>query len=192
MKIPINVVVHVDPRAWAERFGVAPMKVEADVQSYFEGLVHRELRELGLVRYEPNEFRPGMREFRDDDAGYLSWLAAHPDGYVINIRRSYNAIDARVHHADCRTISGQNPAGVALTGPYVKVCAEHLADLELWAIHQLGKPIPRCGTCHPAQRRRTTHFNQADRTGGRGPGARGSLRDPRTGGGQCRSRGLGR
>ena len=28
------------------------------------------------------------REFCDDDAGYLSWLAAHPDGYVINIARS--------------------------------------------------------------------------------------------------------
>ena len=23
-----------------------------------------------------------VREFRDDDAGYLAWLAAHPDGYV--------------------------------------------------------------------------------------------------------------
>ena len=22
-----------------------------------------------------------VREFRDDDVGYLAWLAAHPDGY---------------------------------------------------------------------------------------------------------------
>ena len=28
-----------------------------------------------------------VREFRDDDAGYLDWLATHPDGYVINIAR---------------------------------------------------------------------------------------------------------
>ncbi len=31
------------------------------------------------------------REFRDDDAGYLAWLAAHPDGYVMNIARSLSA-----------------------------------------------------------------------------------------------------
>jgi hypothetical protein len=57
------------------------------------------------------------REFRDDDVGYLAWLAAHPDGYVINIARSQNATEARVHHAGCRTISGQNARVGAWTGP---------------------------------------------------------------------------
>lgn len=89
--------------------------------------------------------------FRDDDAGYLAWLAAHPDGYVINIARSPNAAGARVHDAGCRTICGQIPRGGARTGPYVKVCAEHLAELEQWAIDHVGEPIPRCGTCHPAR-----------------------------------------
>lgn len=91
------------------------------------------------------------RKFRDDDSGYLAWLATHPDGYVINIARGQNATQARVHHAGCRTISGQNPRGGAWTGPYVKVCAEHLAELEQWAIVQVGEPIPRCGTCHPTR-----------------------------------------
>ena len=31
-----------------------------------------------------------VRHFIDDDAGYLAGLAEHPDGYVINIRRSLN------------------------------------------------------------------------------------------------------
>lgn len=39
------------------------------------------------------------REFGDDDDGYLAWLAAHPDGYVINIGRSHSATAARVHRA---------------------------------------------------------------------------------------------
>jgi hypothetical protein len=30
---------------------------------------------------------------------------------VINIARSQNATEARVHHAGCRTISGQIPRG---------------------------------------------------------------------------------
>ncbi|OBJ10904.1 hypothetical protein A5625_10585 [Mycobacterium sp. 1465703.0] len=56
-------------------------------------------------------------EFRDDDAGYLAWLAAHRDGYVINIARNHNATQARVHRASCRTIRGQNPHGRPWTGP---------------------------------------------------------------------------
>jgi hypothetical protein len=92
---------------------------------------------------------PGAREFRDDDAGYLAWLAAHPDGYVINIARSHSAAAARVHHAGCRTISGQNPHKGPWTVPYVKVCAEQWADLEQWATDYVREPIPPCGTCHP-------------------------------------------
>ena len=33
----------------------------------------------------------------------------------------------------------------------MKVCAEHLTELEQWAIDQVGKAIPRCGTCHSAR-----------------------------------------
>src|SRR5262245_45567330 len=48
-----------------------------------------------------------------------------------------------------RTICGQIHAGTGLTGPYVKVCAEHLAELEQWANDTVGQPISPCGTCRP-------------------------------------------
>jgi hypothetical protein len=32
----------------------------------------------------------------------------------------------------------------------VKVCAEHLAELEQWAIETPGQPISPCGICRPA------------------------------------------
>lgn len=89
------------------------------------------------------------REFCDDDAGYLAWLASHPDGYVINILRSHNATGARVHRAGCRTIRGSNPRGGAWTGPYVKVCVDDMAELEQWANDQQAKLIPHCGICRP-------------------------------------------
>lgn len=89
-------------------------------------------------------------EFRDDDSGYLGWLAANPNGYVINIARSHSATQARLHKAVCRTISVENPHGGAWTGAFVKVCAERLAELDRWAISQVGQPIGRCGTCLPA------------------------------------------
>ncbi|MDP7707118.1 hypothetical protein [Mycobacterium sp. TY815] len=91
----------------------------------------------------------GLHEYRDDDAHYQEWLAAFPDGYVINIRRDHSAAAARVHRARCRTISGQDPQRGPWTGRYVKVCAKELADLQQWATDHVGKPIPPCGTCRP-------------------------------------------
>ena len=92
-----------------------------------------------------------MLEFRDDDQGYLSWLAAHPDGYVINILGSYkSAATARLHIAGCWTISGENPHGGPWTGTYVKVCADELDELDEWAHAHVAVPVRRCGVCHPA------------------------------------------
>ena len=57
------------------------------------------------------EVRGGVEQFRDDDRGYLNWVAAHGHGYVSNIQRSLNPAGARMHHANCYTISGQPPRG---------------------------------------------------------------------------------
>lgn len=91
-----------------------------------------------------------VREFRDNDAGYLTWLAAHPDGHVINIARSHKATEARVHRAACRTIRGENPRGGTWTAQYVKVCAKQLDELDQWAVNLTGEPFPRCKNCHLA------------------------------------------
>jgi hypothetical protein len=89
-------------------------------------------------------------EFRDDDDGYLTWLAAHQGGYVINIARSHNASQARLHLASCRTIGNQTSMGSTWTGPYVKVCSEHRSEVEQWAAETVGQYIDPCGTCCPS------------------------------------------
>lgn len=91
----------------------------------------------------------GLLEFRDGDAGYLEWLAAHRYGYVVNIARSHRVAEARVHQADCRTINGRNPHDWAWTGPYVKICADQLVELEHWATEDLRQLVPQCGICRP-------------------------------------------
>lgn len=88
-----------------------------------------------------------VRTFRDDDAGYLALLDGHPDGYVVNIARSYRAAEARVHRVGCSTISGQSLRGRVSTAEYVKVCADQLAALEQWATDAVGQSIPSCGMC---------------------------------------------
>ena len=42
------------------------------------------------------DHRTRAHEFRDDDAGYLAWLAANPEGFVVNIARNYSVSTARV------------------------------------------------------------------------------------------------
>lgn len=90
-----------------------------------------------------------VQEFRDDDGAYLAWVAAYDHNYVINIRASLNPIDARLHHAACRPITGQPARGTTWTGPYIKVCSTSLPELDAWAREHIGAPIQRCGTCQP-------------------------------------------
>lgn len=111
----------------------------------------------------------GVSKFRDDDAGYLDWLAAHPNGYVINAVRNYSdfalrevtsAWMARVHCASCRTINSQHSRGET-TGRYVKVCAEELSELEDWATSAVGELVAGCTVCYPNAGSPTTDAGKA-------------------------------
>ncbi|HTZ14452.1 MAG TPA: hypothetical protein VMC78_12685 [Mycobacterium sp.] len=93
-----------------------------------------------------------MHVFRGNDAGYVSWLEAHPAGFVINIHKSYNLGSARFHDASCYTLHNQRGT---LTDPYIKVCADQLVELEAWEITALRGAIQPCGSCQA--RPRATH-----------------------------------
>ena len=87
MKIPIEVTDDVDAWAWTQRFGRRE-RSRVRRQEYFAHLVLKELRDLGLaIPLDPNTIS-GVRAFRDVDGSYLSWVTTHPDGFVINIRRT--------------------------------------------------------------------------------------------------------
>ena len=124
----------------------------------WHGCPHRDGPRRRLPRrvFAARYFRKGLgvvvtvSTFDRDDAGYLRWLATHPSGYVINILRSLNAGTARLHHASCRTIGGQPPAGRTWTGPYLKVCSDAAGVLDEWALEHVGASITRCGTCRPS------------------------------------------
>jgi hypothetical protein len=90
-----------------------------------------------------------VEQFQDDDEGYRGWVAKNRRGYVMNIQRSLNPADARMHHADCYTINGQPPRGRTWTGPYIKICATSISSLDQWAVARTGSSIRRCGTCQP-------------------------------------------
>ena len=89
----------------------------------------------------------GVELFRDDDQGYAAWLTANARGYVLNIQRSLNSSDARMHSASCWTITGTPPRGNTWTGSYVKACSVSLPELDSWARAHANSAITRCGIC---------------------------------------------
>lgn len=92
--------------------------------------------------------RPG------DDAAYLEWLDAHPDGYVLNTGRG-GVRYTRLHAARCHTIRELTGAGTTFTGDqWIKFCSTSADELDQWSLQHKGEAGQRCGTCHPPAARR--------------------------------------
>jgi hypothetical protein len=88
-------------------------------------------------------------EFSNNDDEYLRWVAQHAERFVLNIHRSLNTRDARLHRARCRTINGTPTRGNVWTGPSFKICADDTDDLDRWAAQVAASPPTRCGRRQP-------------------------------------------
>lgn len=87
--------------------------------------------------------------FLNDDAGYLRWLAAHEDGFVLNTYAHVAAGYLVVHEARCRTINRDLASGKAWTMQYGKACADTILELVEWAAERTSGTPHGCGTCQP-------------------------------------------
>jgi hypothetical protein len=87
-----------------------------------------------------------MEKFEDDDESYLAWLAAHPDGYVINAYRPPTASYLRLHRTTCRTVSGVPSTGQSWTETSFKACGDR-RELEDWCRRTVGGAASPCPTC---------------------------------------------
>lgn len=96
----------------------------------------------------PVKRAPEVAVFMDgDDEGYRAWIAKHRGGYVINIQKSLNPTDARLHQATCDTINGDPARGEVFVGDYIKVCGLRRTGLDEWAIGTLGATVAECERC---------------------------------------------
>jgi hypothetical protein len=88
--------------------------------------------------------------FLDDDAGYLAWIAVHPDGYVLNSHRQPTPRYLVLHRATCHTMAPRSEADTrAWTAAYRKTCSATAGELVNWAQAYGGGPPTRCRTCRP-------------------------------------------
>ena len=94
-----------------------------------------------------------VRIFKDDEDGYIAWLASHPRGNVINANRGISPNYLILHTANCYTICqywGKATKGGFTERNYVKICARSHEELRSWA-KETGLPLPftHCQKCNP-------------------------------------------
>ncbi len=87
-----------------------------------------------------------MRHFIDDDQGYLSWIANHPEAFVLNLPHAPGGTIV-FHRSRCRSIS--TPVRSHYTDhEYTKLCITNVAELVAWVAGQ-ARTLKPCGQCQP-------------------------------------------
>lgn len=85
--------------------------------------------------------------FVNDESGYLAWVQAHPDGFIVNIDDPQVTPQyPMVHAASHKSLSSPKRKNYT-TGRYFKVCSERLEELEAWAQKKYGRALTRCQQC---------------------------------------------
>ncbi|HUY24728.1 MAG TPA: hypothetical protein VMV09_05425 [Candidatus Saccharimonadales bacterium] len=90
-----------------------------------------------------------MTTFIDDDRGYLTWIAQHPGGFVLNTGRKPTPEYLILHLATCSTISGTPARGQYWTKDLIKHCSEHRAELRCFARVECRGEAQDCGIYQP-------------------------------------------
>jgi hypothetical protein len=92
-----------------------------------------------------------MEDFEGDNEGYLKWIAAHPNGYVLNLGvRPHTDPNPRInqmlHRATCRHIRNARTSA----GPtWKKVCSLDKQELLRYGEQREGQVAAFCYTCRP-------------------------------------------
>ena len=93
----------------------------------------------------PAQLPQGITRFKDDDDGFLAWLAQNPDGYVINTERNPKPSYLPLHYPSCRHFKSSNT--LHWTKDYIKFCSLERTALEGWATGTIGGEVKLCRSC---------------------------------------------
>lgn len=90
-----------------------------------------------------------LKEFKDNDGGYLHWINTNPTGFVVNCERNPRSAYHRLHLAICYTITGHPANGELWTRDYIKICSLSREELEEWVMKKIETELKPCGICKP-------------------------------------------
>lgn len=88
-------------------------------------------------------------EFKDDDAGFVSWRDAHQNGYVVNCARNPSPKYLKLHRTSCPHINNlRNGYRCWTCGEYTKVCSMDRHSLDVWARVNVSPAASVSDSCH--------------------------------------------
>lgn len=87
-----------------------------------------------------------MIEFDNNEQGYLRWINAHPNGYVVNMPKDGRSWPNMLHRASCPHISTAHKNYT--TTSYKKLCSESRAELEV-SVRDATNGFQECKHCKP-------------------------------------------
>jgi alkanesulfonate monooxygenase SsuD/methylene tetrahydromethanopterin reductase-like flavin-dependent oxidoreductase (luciferase family) len=96
-----------------------------------------------LVPTQEYRAMPEIDHFSNDEEGYVSWLKAHPDGYVLNIDTNGPGKDM-LHTTRCPHL--YPPTWGYRNTTYAKACSDDVDTLKRWS-RSNGHHWTRCSTC---------------------------------------------
>ena len=86
--------------------------------------------------------------FENDDDGYLRWVDANPDGFVINASKSPTPSSyCKLHAASCNSITTPKRTNYT-TNQYIKVCSLDKQSLIDWGT-RYSRNFSLCQSCQP-------------------------------------------
>ncbi|KXA92037.1 hypothetical protein AKJ65_08150 [candidate division MSBL1 archaeon SCGC-AAA259E19] len=89
-----------------------------------------------------------VKEFVDNDNGYLAWIRNNPTGFVINAERNPSKRYLKLHKATCGTITSGKRENWTRT-QYMKICSQTKEELANWAERKLAGKLDPCRICNP-------------------------------------------
>ena len=85
-----------------------------------------------------------MRCFKNNDAGYLAWTVAHPNGFIVNVDEPQTWPDYPMVHSVAHKSMTTAKRSNYTTGRYYKICSDDLSELEEWSKENHGKRLTFC------------------------------------------------
>ena len=106
---------------------------------------------FGPPRFLKGTHMAGLIQFIDDDSGYLNWLAANPNGFVVNSERTPKSGYLILHRVSCSHINSSDRKNWTTTG-YAKTCSLDQSALAAWASAITSGVLDACHFCKPTDR----------------------------------------